>query len=262
MVQWQAEYRLRSNCRRKEKEMGKRLEGKVALITGAARGMGAADARRFVAEGAQVLVTDVLDRDGEQLAEELGETAQYVHLDVSSEQEWATTVGHAVETFGKLNVLVNNAGIDHMLPIQDETLEAFDRTIKVNLYGTFLGMRAVARPMKQGGGGSIVNISSMAAIRAFGGGSAYGASKWAIRGITKIAAIDLGKLGIRVNSVHPGPIDTPMLAAPADSPHFTSLPVPRCGTVEDVANLLVFLASDESSFITGAEHLIDGGYSL
>jgi 3alpha(or 20beta)-hydroxysteroid dehydrogenase len=242
--------------------MSRRLDGKVAIVTGAAQGLGEGDVRAFVDAGAKVLVTDVLDDAGQRLADEMGDAALYQHLDVSSAEEWATAVATAVDSFGRVDILVNNAAIDHMTAIEDETFEAWDRTIKVNLYGTFHGMRAVVEPMKAAGGGSIVNISSMAAIRAYARGAAYGSSKWAVRGLTKIAARDLGKYGIRVNSVHPGPIDTPMLAVPANAEHFKALPIPRCGRVDEVANLVLFLASDESSYITGAEHLVDGGFSL
>jgi 3alpha(or 20beta)-hydroxysteroid dehydrogenase len=242
--------------------MGNRLTGKVALITGGARGMGAAHARRFVAEGARVLVTDVLDDEGEALAKELGEDAKFRRLDVTSEADWDAAVSDAVETFGSLTVLVNNAGEHHRKFLERETLDAFDRTIRVNLHGTFLGMRAAVGPMRAAGGGSIVNISSLAGIRSFQGGSAYSASKWGVRGLTKVAALELGHDGIRVNSVHPGAIDTPMLPIPADSPEFAALPAGRAGAPEEVSNLVVFLASDESSYITGTEHVIDGGQGL
>ena len=242
--------------------MTRRLGGKVALITGAARGIGAGTARRFVEEGASVLVTDVLDEDGRRVVKDLGDAARYRRLDVTSEEEWTAAVAEAVGVFGELNVLVNNAGIDHRTPIQDEIPDEFDRVLKINLYGNFLGMRAVAGPMRESGGGSIVNISSMAAMRPVRGGGAYGASKWGVRGLTKVAAIDLSPFGIRVNSVHPGPVDTPMMGDHINSPSFKTQPIPRVGTVEEVANLVLFLASDESSYITGAEHLVDGGRSL
>jgi 3alpha(or 20beta)-hydroxysteroid dehydrogenase len=225
--------------------------------------MGAADARLFVEEGAQVMLTDVLDDDGREVADELGAAAVYRHLDVSSEREWQTVVDDAVATFGGLHVLVNNAGIDRRVSLEDETVEGFEQVLNVNLKGTFLGMRTACRPIQAAGGGSIVNISSMAAIRGYGLGASYASSKWGIRGLTKVAARDLGKMGIRVNSVHPGAVATEMLMANSGSnPQFTHLPVPRCGTVEDVAHLVVFLASDDSAYITGAEHLIDGGYSI
>jgi 3alpha(or 20beta)-hydroxysteroid dehydrogenase len=237
-----------------------RLDGKVALITGGARGQGAAEARLFVKEGAKVLITDVLDAEGEVLAKELGEAARYRHHDVTSENDWAGAIGEAVDTFGKLDVLINNAAIHHTTPIEHETLEIFERTVRVNLVGTFLGIKAAIAPMRAAGGGAIVNISSMAGIKGYPHHGAYGASKWGVRGLTRTAAAELGKDGIRVNSVHPGPIKTAMLPeSPEGDARFSYLPLGRPGEAEEVANLVLFLACDESSFITGTEHIIDGG---
>jgi 3alpha(or 20beta)-hydroxysteroid dehydrogenase len=238
-----------------------RLDNKVALITGGARGQGAAEARLFLREGAKVVITDVLDDDGEVLAKDLGDGVRYQHHDVTDPTGWAAAAALAVETFGTLDVLINNAGIHHVTPIEQETLEIFERTVRVNLFGTFLGIQAVIGPMRASGGGSIVNISSMAGMKGYRGHGAYGASKWAVRGLTKTAAAELGHDGIRVNSVHPGAIDTAMLPGGDDGVRFAGLPVGRAGTADEVANLVLFLACDESSYITGMEHVIDGGSS-
>lgn len=240
-----------------------RLDGKVALITGAARGQGAAAARRFVAEGARVMITDVLDDQGKELAAELG--AEYCHLDVSSEQEWADAVAFTVATFGDIAVLVNNAGVLHFSALADTTLADYQRVIGINQVGTFLGMRAVVSSMKQAGGGSIVNVSSVEGLGGMPYLVAYTASKFAIRGMTKVAAMELGQHGIRVNSVHPGAIDTPMVSTalggrPIDvSPMGKKLALRRIGQPEDVANVVLFLASDDSAYCTGGEFVVDGG---
>ena len=237
-----------------------RLEGKVALITGGARGQGAAEARLFAAEGAKVLITDVLDDEGTALAEELGDAVRYRHHDVTSAEDWSAAVDEATSAFGKLDVLVNNAGIHSITRLEDETLERFRRIIEVNLYGTFLGIQAALPAMRAAGGGSIVNISSLAGMKGIPGHAAYGASKWGVRGLTKTAAAELGHDGIRVNSVHPGAIKTAMLPdAPEGDARFAGLPLGRPGEAEEVANLVLFLASDESSYITATEHVIDGG---
>jgi 3alpha(or 20beta)-hydroxysteroid dehydrogenase len=237
-----------------------RLEGKVALITGGARGQGAAEARLFVREGAKVVVTDLLDAEGEALAEELGGATRFQHHDVSSVDDWTKAVEVATSTFGKLDVLVNNAGIHSVVPIEDESFERFQKIVEVNLFGTWHGMRAVLPAMRAAGGGSIVNISSLAGMKGYPGHGSYGASKWAVRGLSKTAARELGPSGIRVNTVHPGPIKTDMLpeASRAEGT-FSTLPLGRAGEADEVANLVLFLASDESSFITGTEHVVDGG---
>ncbi|SFR04729.1 3alpha(or 20beta)-hydroxysteroid dehydrogenase [Lentzea waywayandensis] len=239
-----------------------RLEGKVALITGAARGQGAAAARRFVAEGARVMITDVLDDQGKELSAELG--AEYCHLDVSSEDEWAEAVAFTVQTFGDITVLVNNAGILHFSALEETTLADYQRVIGINQVGTFLGMRAAVPSMKAAGGGSIVNVSSVEGLGGMPYLVAYTASKFAIRGMTKVAAMELGQHGIRVNSVHPGAIDTPMvseaLGRPIDvSPIGKKLALRRIGQPEDVANVVLFLASDDSAYCTGGEFVVDGG---
>lgn len=239
-----------------------RLEGKVALITGASRGQGAAAARRFAQEGARVMLTDVLDDQGKELAAELG--AEYCHLDVSSEEDWASAVAVTVETFGDITVLVNNAGILHFSALADTTLADYQRVIGINQVGTFLGMRAVVASMTQAGGGSIVNVSSVEGLGGMPYLVAYTASKFAIRGMTKVAAMELGQHGIRVNSVHPGAIDTPMvseaLGRPIDvSPIGRKLALRRVGQPEDVANVVLFLASDDSAYCTGGEFVVDGG---
>jgi 3alpha(or 20beta)-hydroxysteroid dehydrogenase len=244
--------------------MAGRIEGKVAIVTGAARGQGEAEARRFVAEGASVLLTDVLDEEGEAVAASLGERAAYRHLDVSSEHEWQAAVADAEERFGPVSVLVNNAGILDFSPIYKQDAERFRRVIDVNLVGSMLGMKTVTPSMKQAGGGSIINISSNGGIWGLPFLGAYVASKWAVRGLSKTAAMDLGKYGIRVNSLHPGGIDTPMTRGAGDSgdddsPFAKRLPIPRFGHVDEVANVALFLASDEASYVTGAEWSVDGG---
>ena len=239
-----------------------RLSGKVALITGAARGQGAAAARRFVAEGARVMITDVLDDQGKELSAELG--AEYCHLDVSSEDEWAEAVAYTVQTFGDITVLVNNAGILHFSALAETKLADYQRVIGINQVGTFLGMRTIVPSMRAAGGGSIVNVSSVEGLGGMPYLVAYTASKFAIRGMTKVAAMELGQHGIRVNSVHPGAIDTPMvseaLGRPIDvSPIGKKLALRRIGQPEDVANVVLFLASDDSAYCTGGEFVVDGG---
>jgi 3alpha(or 20beta)-hydroxysteroid dehydrogenase len=237
-----------------------RLDGKVAIITGAARGQGEAEARRFVAEGAKVVLGDVLDDAGVAVAAALGGAATYCHLDVTSEADWAAAVA-AAQRFGPLNVLVNNAAIHWVRPIEHETVAALEKIWRVNLVGPFLGMQAVLAPMRAAGGGSIVNVSSTAGLTGLPYHGAYGHTKWALRGLTKTAAVEFGASGVRVNSVHPGPINTNMTSKSpgASENRFRALPAGRIGEPEEVASLAVFLASDESAFITGTELVIDGG---
>jgi 3alpha(or 20beta)-hydroxysteroid dehydrogenase len=238
-----------------------RLAGKTAIITGGSRGQGEAEVRRFAAEGANVVVGDVLDDAGEKLAAELGDAVTYLHLDVTNPADWAAAVA-AAEAYGPLNVLVNNAAIHWTRPIEHETAEGLEKMWRVNALGPFLGMQAVLEPMRRAGGGSIVNISSTAGMTGYAYHGAYGHTKWALRGLTKVAAIEFGASGIRVNSIHPGPIKTAMLPDhenPAVDERFAKMPAGRAGDASEVASLVVFLASDESAFITGREHVIDGG---
>jgi 3alpha(or 20beta)-hydroxysteroid dehydrogenase len=241
------------------------LDGKVAIITGAARGQGAAAARLFVAEGARVVIGDVLDDVGKELADSLGEAALYRHLDVSSEDDWKTVVGEAVETLGGVNILVNNAGILRFIGLPETTLEDYLRIVNINQVGTFLGMREVAKPMMAAGGGSIVNISSIEGLAGMPYLTAYTSTKFAIRGMTKVAALELGPHGIRVNSVHPGMIETDMVKDAAGghdidlSPAAKRIALRRMGQSEDIAEVVLFLASVASRYVTGAEIAADGG---
>jgi 3alpha(or 20beta)-hydroxysteroid dehydrogenase len=194
------------------------------------------------------------------VADEIGDAARYVHLDVTDEAQWQAAVEAAEAAFGPVTVLVNNAGILHFQTLDKTTLEDFDRVLRVNVHGVFLGMKAVTPSMIRAGGGSIVNISSTAGLQGLPHLGAYVASKWAVRGLTKTAAIDLGTRGIRVNSVHPGGIDTPMIAGSSgDAPFYKRLPVPRMGSADEAARAVLFLASDEASYISGAELAVDGG---
>jgi 3alpha(or 20beta)-hydroxysteroid dehydrogenase len=243
-----------------------RLDGKVALITGAARGQGAAEARLFVAEGAQVMLGDVLDDDGEIVAKELGDRAAYLHHDVTSERDWDVIVEATRSRFGRVDVLVNNAGVFKIIGMTTTSLDEYMRIVTINQVGTFLGMKAVTSTMIGQGSGSIVNISSVAGLAGSAGTIAYTASKFAVRGMTKVAAVELAPFGIRVNSVHPGFIDTPMLrdalgATDAGTMEAAGASVPngRLATADDVAKLVLYLASDDSAYSTGSEFVVDGG---
>ena len=243
-----------------------RLEGKVAIVTGAARGQGAAEARLFVAEGARVVIGDVLAQPGEKLARELGPAARFVPMDVSREEDWEHAIRVARE-LGPLGVLVNNAGVIHAEALVATTTADYRRVVDVNQLGCFLGMRHCAPHLARAGGGSILNVASMDGTRGVNGLVAYAATKWAIRGMTKVAAIEFGPARIRVNALLPGSIDTPMGNPQAEGMatfgrFFAHYPIPRIGTAEEVAKLALFLASDEASFITGVALPVDGGRTV
>jgi 3alpha(or 20beta)-hydroxysteroid dehydrogenase len=242
-----------------------RLDGKVALITGAARGQGEAEARHFVEEGAKVALTDVLTEEGEAVAADLGDAAIFIPLDVTSEEAWQEAVKTTVAELGGLSVLVNNAGIVEFGLMSETSVDSFRKTFEVNQLGVFLGMKSVIPPMTEGGG-SIINISSIDGLVGTQGAISYSGTKFAVRGMTKTAALELGPLGIRVNSIHPGIIDTPMTE---DQPDVKALvpillprvPLGRTAEAREVAPLAAFLASDESSYCTGSEFVIDGGWT-
>jgi 3alpha(or 20beta)-hydroxysteroid dehydrogenase len=241
------------------------LDGKIVIITGAARGQGAAEATLFVAEGAKVVLADVRDDLGQELASALGESALYVHHDVSDEKSWADLVRATERAFGPASVLVNNAGISNVRRLVDETVEGYMKTVAVNQLGVFLGMREVVPSMRRAGVGSIVNISSTGGIRGYVNNTAYGATKWAVRGMTKTAALELASDNIRVNTILPGLVDTPILGFADDQTmkEWTSgTPMARAGQPVEIARAALFLASDESSFMTGADVAVDGGAEI
>jgi 3alpha(or 20beta)-hydroxysteroid dehydrogenase len=243
--------------------MGK-LDGRVALITGGSRGQGEAEARLFVREGARVVLADVRGPEGEKLAKALGQAARYEQLDVTKPADWARVVRGIEAGEGRLDVLVNNAGIFRGGFIRSMPVEDYLAVIQVNQVGCFLGMQACYALLKQGGAGSIVNISSVAGRKSVPGASAYGASKFAIRGMTKTAALEFGRAKIRVNAICPGSILTPMIA-PEEFPgvdqqaFWASLPIPRAGEADEIAKVVLFLACDDSAYVTGAELTVDGG---
>jgi len=245
-----------------------RLDNKVAIISGAARGQGEAEARLFAQEGARVLLGDVRDDQGAAVAAEIGDAARYVHLDVRDEASWAAAVAAAEDAFGPVTVLVNNAGILRMASIADTSVELFQQVIDVNQIGPFLGTKAVVPSMTRAGGGSIVNVSSTNGLNATVNTVAYTATKWALRGMTKTMAMELGPLGIRVNSVHPGGVDTDMVrpsggqdgvSADELDARLARMPLCRIGQPIEIARLALFLASDEASYSTGSEFIADGG---
>ena len=257
-----------------------RLDGKVAIVTGAARGMGEAEARLFAAEGARVVLADVLDREGTAVASSIGDAAAFVHLDVTDEAGWRQVLDAATNRFGIPDVLVNNAGILRVTPILTADLDDVRRIIDVNLMGAFLGIRVVGGAMVDAGRGSIVNVSSTAGLVGQSTIAAYVASKWGVRGLTKAAALELGHLGVRVNSLHPGGITTSMLgvsdfsameeppargavsadpAVAAVDTMVSRVPLRRAGRPIEVARMALFLASDEASYCTGMEFVVDGG---
>lgn len=234
-----------------------RLAGKVALVTGGARGMGASHVRAMVAEGAAVLVTDVLHDEGRALAEELGDAVDYAPLDVTDRAAWADVVAHTQQRFGALNVLVNNAGIVNWNPIGRFTDKQWDKIIAINLTGVFNGISACTDLLVASAPSSIINISSVAGMRGYPGIPGYVAAKWGVRGLTKAVALDLGSRGVRCNSVHPGMVETPMTDGLGGQQPYVALG--RMGEPRELSNLVLFLAGDESSFCTGAEFVADGG---
>lgn len=236
---------------------GNRLAGKVALITGGARGLGEAMVRAMVAQGAKVVFSDVLDAEGTALAAELGDSVAYMNLDVTNREQWKDVVDFTVKKFGKLNVLVNNAGIVNFGALEDYSYENWDRVIAVNLTGVFNGMKACVAELKKAAPSSIINISSTAGLHGYTALAGYNASKYGVRGMTKAVALDLGAAGVRCNSIHPGAVLTPMTAG-LELPQ-KHVAMRRIGQPIEIANMAVFLASDESSYSTGAEFIADGG---
>ncbi len=237
-----------------------RLDDKVALVTGGARGQGAAEAELFVAEGATVYITDVLDEVGQETAERLGDNVTYLHHDVTSPDEWSGVVTGIVEQQGGIDVLVNNAGIFQIAGMFDTSMDDWNRMIAINQTGVFLGLKTTGLSMRERGKGSIINISSIAGLSGAAVAHAYAATKWAVRGMTKSAALELAADGVRVNSVHPGIIETPMLdefgsALPRVKER---IPMGRTAAASEVANVVLFLASDESSYCSGHEFVVDG----
>ena len=237
--------------------MSMSLDGAVAIVTGAARGMGAEHVRGLVRAGAKVVATDVLDAEGQALADELGDLVMYRHLDVTDADGWETVVAQAEEAWGPVKVLVNNAGIVVFGPIESLAPRDWQRAIDINLTGVFLGMHAVVPSMKRANGGAIVNISSTAGLVGYANLGAYVASKWGVRGLTKTAAVELGPANIRVNSIHPGPIRTPMTDG-LDLASVASQPIARIGEPDEVTAMLMFILQ-EATYSTGHEFIIDGG---
>jgi len=257
-----------------------RLDGKVAIVTGAARGMGEAIVRLFAAEGASVVVADVLDDEADAVAASIRTRVISAHLDVTDEASWRAVLAETIDSFGTPDILVNNAGILHMAPLVETTLESFRTVLEVDLVGPFLGMKVVGGAMAEAGRGSIVNTSSAAGMIGFSQVSGYSAAKWGLRGLTKTAALELGPRGVRVNSIHPGGVTTPMVGVvgepalgepPAPGAIDTDpvlaaademagdQPIARMGRPIEIARLALFLASDEASYCTGSEFVADGG---
>jgi 3alpha(or 20beta)-hydroxysteroid dehydrogenase len=241
-----------------------RLSGKVAIITGAAGGQGEAEARLFVAQGAQVMITDIQDQV-EQVAADLGEGAVFFKHDVSDSAAWAKVIAETLRRFGTVDALVNNAAMFNPKPLIETSAAEMEQHFRVNQLGVFLGMQAVIEPMRAAGAGSIVNISSVSGMRNIPGQFAYAASKWAVRGMTGNAAAELARFGIRVNSVYPGLINTPMLAGNSvetNARFARSVPLGRMAQAREVAEVVAFLVSDAASYVNGAEIAVDGGVRL
>ncbi|WP_327293665.1 MULTISPECIES: SDR family oxidoreductase [unclassified Streptomyces] len=240
------------------------LTGKTVIITGGARGLGAEAARQAVDAGARVVITDVLDDEGAATAAELGAQARFLHHDVTSEEDWARVVAFTTAEFGGVQGLVNNAGISTGAYLETESVENFRRVLDINLTGVFIGMKSVIPAMKESGSGSIVNISSAAGLMGLALTAGYGASKWGVRGLTKIGAVELGTERIRVNSVHPGMTYTPMTASVGiqhGEGNYPNTPMGRVGEPPEIAGAVVFLLSDAASYVTGAELAVDGGWT-
>ena len=241
-----------------------RFDGKVILISGGARGQGAAESRLLVQQGAKVVIADLLEKEGTELAKQLGSAAKFVRCDVTVEADWARAV-QAAESLGGLHGLVNNAAIYQPRRLMETDLDLWNRHLTINQTGCFLGMKAVVAPMERSGGGSIVNISSGAGLRGSPQAFAYSTTKWALRGMTKAASMDLARRKIRVNSIHPGPIETDMLtewSGDQREKRLKSVPMRRTGSADEVAHAVLFLLSDESSYVTGAELAVDGGVTV
>jgi 3alpha(or 20beta)-hydroxysteroid dehydrogenase len=244
----------------------RRFEGRVALVTGAARGTGEATARRFAAEGAAVVLGDVLDAQGEAVARDLGPPARYRHLDVTREADWAHAIEAVTREHGRLDALVNNAAILHLGSLAQTSLETWERVVAVNQTGPFLGIRAAIAPMRATGGGAIVNVASIDGLEGMNGVAAYAATKWALRGLSRCAALELGRFGIRVNTVCPAggsdEMSAPFRPPGVDAQDFVAKrAIPRRATLAEIAAMILFLCSDEAAFCTGGDYAVDGGHT-